>query len=116
MEIREKLVELMNHVSEGHVVNLMQPGGVEELADYLISHGVTIKRPPIKFLPCTCGANSRSEAFNFVLGSFFYRCNRCGKSSLMGKTKREAKLNWNRMINPTYCAGTSCENPKLREE
>ena len=44
MTDREKLVELINHVSEGHIVNLMQPGGVEELADYLIAHGVTVKQ------------------------------------------------------------------------
>lgn len=41
----EKLVKLINHVSEGHVINLMQPGGAEELADYLIANGVTVKEP-----------------------------------------------------------------------
>lgn len=45
MTDREKLVELINHVSEGHVENLMQPGGVEALADCLIAHGVTVKEP-----------------------------------------------------------------------
>ena len=39
----KKLVKLINHVCEGHVVNLMQPGGAEELADYLIANGVTVK-------------------------------------------------------------------------
>lgn len=39
----EKLVKLINHVSEGHIINLMQPGGAEELADYLIANGVTVK-------------------------------------------------------------------------
>ena len=45
MDVRERLVKLINHVSEGHVVNLMQPGGAEELADYLIANGVTVREP-----------------------------------------------------------------------
>lgn len=44
MTDREKLVEMINHVSEGHVGNLMQPGGVEELAEYMIAHGVTVRQ------------------------------------------------------------------------
>lgn len=43
MTDREKLVELINHVCEGHIVNLMQPGGAESLADHLISNGVTVQ-------------------------------------------------------------------------
>lgn len=43
MTDREKLVELINHVAEGHVVNLMQPGGAEALADHLIANGVTVQ-------------------------------------------------------------------------
>lgn len=43
MTDREKLVDLINHVAEGHVVNLMQPGGAEALADYLIANSVTVR-------------------------------------------------------------------------
>ena len=43
MTDREKLVELINHVAEGHIVNLMQPGGAEALADHLIANGVTVQ-------------------------------------------------------------------------
>lgn len=42
MTDREKLVELINHVCEGHAENLMQPYGVETLADHLIANGVTV--------------------------------------------------------------------------
>lgn len=45
MTDREKLVEMINHVSEMHIENLMQPGGAETLADHLLSHGVTVKEP-----------------------------------------------------------------------
>lgn len=44
MNDREKLVELINHVAEGHVVNLMQPGGAEALADHLLASGVTVQQ------------------------------------------------------------------------
>ncbi len=44
MTDREKLVELINHVAEGHIVNLMQPGGAEALADQLIANGVTVQK------------------------------------------------------------------------
>lgn len=45
MTDREKLVEMINHVSEMHIENLMQPGGAEALADHLLSNGVTVKEP-----------------------------------------------------------------------
>lgn len=45
MTDKEKLVELIDHVCEGHVENLMQPGGVEAVADYLTAHGVTVREP-----------------------------------------------------------------------
>lgn len=44
MTEQEKLVELIDHVCEGHVENLMRPGGVEALADHLIAHGVTVRK------------------------------------------------------------------------
>ena len=65
MTDREKLVDLIYHVAEGHVVNLMQPGGAEALADHLIANGVTVQRmtpiteeiPPGECLAVnTCGA------------------------------------------------------------
>lgn len=40
MTDREKLVELINNVCEGHVENLMQPYGAEIFADYLLANGV----------------------------------------------------------------------------
>jgi hypothetical protein len=43
MTEREKLVELINHVCEHHIENLLQPGGAETLADHLIANGVTVQ-------------------------------------------------------------------------
>lgn len=43
MTDREKLIEMIAYISEGHIVNLMQPGGAEALADYMIANGVTVK-------------------------------------------------------------------------
>ena len=45
MTDREKLVEMINHVSEGYIENLMQPGGAEAMANYMIANGVTVKEP-----------------------------------------------------------------------
>ena len=42
MNDKEKLVAMINHVCEGHAENLMQPYGVETLADHLIANGVTV--------------------------------------------------------------------------
>jgi hypothetical protein len=44
MTDQEKLVDLINHVCEHHIENLLQPGGAEALADHLIANGVTAKR------------------------------------------------------------------------
>lgn len=55
MTDREKLVELINHVCEHHIENLLQPGGAEALADHLLANEVTMQRcgdgieRPIKF-------------------------------------------------------------------
>ena len=66
MTDREKLVGMIDHISEGHVVNLMQSGGAEELADYMISNGVRVeemqkpltveelvKPPKVVYVECT---------------------------------------------------------------
>lgn len=47
----EKLVELIDDVSEGHAENLLQPFGAETLASRLIDNGVTVKQmqKPIAF-------------------------------------------------------------------
>lgn len=42
MTNREKLVELINHVCEHHIENLLQPGGAEALADHLLANGLTV--------------------------------------------------------------------------
>ena len=46
MTNREKLVELINHVCEHHIENLLQPGGAEALADHLLANGVTVQPSP----------------------------------------------------------------------
>lgn len=43
MTNRDKLVELINHVCEHHIENLLQPGGAEALADHLIANGVMVR-------------------------------------------------------------------------
>ena len=53
-----------------------------------------------KFLPCTCGRNSRSTWFCTDRSEGKYIklvCNGCGKFA-WGKNEADAKRNWNKMI------------------
>jgi hypothetical protein len=78
MNDREKLVELINHVAEGHVENLMQPGGAEALADYLIANGVTVlewisvaDRLPESGQACLVWGNSKMLKKHISYSTFF---------------------------------------------
>lgn len=69
-----------------------------------IANAISILEQPTKklyerFLPCTCGCNRRSEWTFYNNNSSGIRlvCNKCGNSA-NGKTRAEAKRNWNIMI------------------
>ena len=52
-----------------------------------------------KFLPCTCGRNSRSTWYccNNNIDSIELVCNGCGRT-VAGKNRADAKRNWNKTI------------------
>lgn len=51
-----------------------------------------------KFLPCTCGRNSRSTWYCYNnVDSIELVCNGCGRT-VTGKNRADAKRNWNKMI------------------
>ena len=52
--------------------------------------------PYIKLKTCRCGSNRR-EFWHTSNGSY-YVCYRCGLQSAIGKTARQARKNWNIMI------------------
>ena len=73
----------------------------ELIADHLIANGLAVKNSVerIKFLPCVCGCNKRIEWFRYIEPKgYSYQCRNCDNKAPMGKTKKEAKLNWNKMI------------------
>lgn len=57
-----------------------------------------IKIPePVKLLPCVCGNDKHHRVF-IMSGLQYYSCQKCGLVAEDGKTERQAKLNWNKMI------------------
>ena len=57
-----------------------------------------IKKPEyVKFRPCICGCNKR-ELWHRIGGTEFYKCKNCGLIAPEGFNDREARLNWNKMI------------------
>lgn len=55
--------------------------------------------PMPKLSPCICGAKRRAEWTSASLRGYCYECMKCGKMSSWGDTRREARENWNRMVN-----------------
>lgn len=58
-----------------------------------------IKIPePVKLLPCVCGRIRLSTPYQLGTGNKFYSCPKCGRSSMPSRTSKQAKINWNKMI------------------
>lgn len=54
----------------------------------------------VHFVPCVCGYTKHSEWRDTKKGVWFYDCLKCGITSekYAAKTKTDAKIGWNRMI------------------
>lgn len=54
----------------------------------------------VHFVPCVCGYTKHSEWWDTKNHVWFYDCLKCGIKSdkYAGKTKTDAKIGWNRMI------------------
>lgn len=72
---------------------------VEELKKEAAKLGYNIikKQKYIRFNPCVCGCNRREHWYGYGQTKFF-RCKNCGLKSPEGSNEKEAKLNWNKMI------------------
>ena len=73
---------------------------VDELKKIANEMGYNIikKQEYVKLLPCKCGCNSREHWFSINEGiAYIYVCKKCGATA-KGRTDREARLNWNRMV------------------
>lgn len=59
-----------------------------------------IYEPKIKMLPCTCGRKRISVWFGYDNTGRYKvcQCDNCGKSAEQGRSDKEARLNWNKMI------------------
>lgn len=68
---------------------------------------IKIPQPMEKFLPCKCGNNSRSRWWGtHDYNTVIFECRRCGARA-HGKNEREARHNWNEIMNgePDLCNG-----------
>lgn len=71
---------------------------LKQIADKL-GYSLVKKQPRIKLEPCKCGRKQIDEWV--VSGSksgYIRKCCSCGLRAEVGKTKREARENWNKMI------------------
>ena len=75
---------------------------LEELKEIAgkLGYSLVKKQPKIKLLSCKCGRKRINKWTHVEPGfgvGYVYRCT-CGMRAEPGKTKREARENWNKMI------------------
>ena len=80
-------------------LNNIRPLNIEEIIQEAEARGYTVtkKKPYVRFLPCTCGANRREEWLDGKTGGIILKCLKCGKK-VRGKNREDAKRNWNEEI------------------
>ena len=54
-------------------------------------------QPYIKLLPCKCGRKRLEQLWRFEGGTYF-ACPNCGKIAPDGRNEREARKNWNALM------------------
>lgn len=64
-----------------------------------LGYNIVKKSPPMeKFLPCTCGNNSRSRWWGtHDYNSVIVECRKCGRR-VYGKNERELRKKWNAIM------------------
>ena len=75
----------------------------EELKEEAKRQGYKLikENPMPKLLPCPCGGQRRvhlRHGFPYGVRDHCYECIKCGRVSEWGKTEREAREEWNRMV------------------
>ena len=71
---------------------------IEDAIKLLKANGysVTKKPEPVKLLPCVCG-RKRIDSW-ITRDGYYYKCPVCGLMGMTGKTEREAKILWNKVV------------------
>ena len=96
--VNESLYSMIKHIPPADIYTF------EMLKAAASKYGYSLlkREPYIKFKPCRCGCNRRSiySIYNCATGEsgVQYRCNKCNRESPIGKTEKEAKILWNKMI------------------
>ena len=95
-----------------HLARVMQENGFHSYSSAvgeiinMVNQSKTIDAVPkktkinVQFTPCVCGYTKHSEWRDTKKGVWFYDCLKCGIKSdkYAAKTKTEAKIGWNKMI------------------
>ena len=68
--------------------------------------------PHIKLKTCRCGSNRR--ACWYTSNGVYYVCKTCKLQSPLGKTVRQAKQNWNKMIDELEKDNDKCKHDSTR--
>lgn len=82
-----------------HILDSMEGATDEEFKAEAKRRGYNLIKIPekVKLLPCVCGSERRDRVF-VMRGFEYYSCANCGLVAKEGKSTKEAKLNWNAMI------------------
>lgn len=76
---------------------------IEELkaeADKL-GYSVVKKQQYVKLSPCICGQKKPREWFRIGSGNVVYQCPNCDFAAPEAKTRKQARLNWNKSVEVT---------------
>ena len=82
-----------------HILDSMEAATDEEFKDEAKRRGYNLIKIPekVKLLPCVRGNTEHRRVF-IMSGLQYYSCRKCGLVAEDGKSERQAKLNWNKMI------------------
>lgn len=73
---------------------------IEELkaeADKL-GYRILKKEKYINLSPCSCGRKKPEKWHDAIEGNKFYQCRNCGRKAPGANTDKQAKKNWNKMM------------------
>ena len=63
-----------------------------------LGYNVVKKQQYIKLSPCICGKKHPRQWYRMGSGNIVYQCDDCNFSSPEAKTKKQARLNWNKAV------------------
>ena len=63
-----------------------------------LGYSVVKKQQYVKLSPCICGHKHPREWYRIGSGNVVYQCPSCDFSASEAKTRKQARLNWNKAV------------------